>query len=921
MEVLNLTKNAEEVLYRRYLKKDEKGNVIEKPEDMFHRVAHTIASADAQYVMQPANNVDEAVKETEEQFYDMMARLDFLPNSPTLMNAGRPLGQLSACFVLPIEDTMVDIFESVKNAALIHKSGGGTGFSFSRIRSKGTRVSTTGGVASGPISFMRAFDAATGTVAQGGTRRGANMGMLRVDHPDIMEFITVKNDLTTLNNFNISVAITDKFMDALKRDAYYDLVDPHTKEVTGQLKAKDVFDAIVDSAWRTGEPGVVFIDKMNKHNVLAPIYGEIESTNPCVAGWTKITTDQGDVEIRDVVGREVNVWNGETYSKVTPKITGTDQPTLIITFDNGEQLFCTLYHKFIMADGTRIEARYLKLGDQLGAWKCPDGTTNTAAVTEITQGPILDKVYCFTEPLRHAGMFNHIVTANCGEQPLLPYEACNLGSINLANHVTCMDKTIGTFVVDYEHLEKTVRMAVHFLDNVIDVNKYPLPEIDKMTRSTRKIGLGVMGWADMLLKLGIPYNSDDAVALGATVMQFIDNTASDASKELGKERGAFPAAKDLMLTTPKRRNATVTTIAPTGSLSIIAGVSSGIEPNFGYVYYKNVMDNDKLPVVNPILDGAFDRYGITGEKRAAIMDKIAEQGTLAHIDEIPESIRKVFVSAHDITPKYHVYMQSAFQRYVDNAVSKTVNFTEDATRGDIAETYWKAYESYCKGITVYRNGSRQNQVLNLGKVKETTGQPAATADVAQDAMELPHDLHPRKRSDDTFGITHMTKINCGKLYTTVNADEYGICEVFTSNGKSGGCSAQTEAVARMISLALRSGVCIDDVIRQLRGIRCDACLRNKNISVLSCPDAIARQLDRARHMNWLVQSGGLEATSEAESTPPVRGDNASITTQVCSVEETTDSDDSSLKCPQCGAEMEHSGGCPVCRKCGWSRCG
>lgn len=570
------TANAKTVLERRYLAKDENGNIVETIEELFHRVASTIAKADAAY-----GSGEEDIAKLEERFYNMMTEREFMPNSPTLMNAGRPLGQLSACFVLPIEDSMADIFDTVKYAALVHQSGGGTGFSFSRLRQEGSIVHSTGGVASGPVSFMKVFNAATEAVKQGGTRRGANMGMLRVDHPDILKFIDCKENNNEINNFNISVAITDKFMKAVEDGAEYELIAPNSKEAVGTLDARTVFDKIVDAAWRNGEPGVVFIDEMNRYNP-TPALGKIESTNPC------------------------------------------------------------------------------------------------------------------------------------GEQPLLPYEACNLGSINLG---LCVAEDDGIPTIDYERIARIVRDSVHFLDNVIDVNHYPLPIIDKNTRLTRKIGLGVMGFADMLLKLGVPYNSVEAEKAAEEVMSLIQSEGRTASAELAEKRGVFPAWRDSVFGEEgfAVRNATVTTIAPTGTISIIADASGGCEPMFAYAFTKNVMDGDKLLVCNDLLVEKLKEAGVYSD---ALMHRIAEEGTLAHILEIPEEIRRVFVCAHDITPEWHIRIQAAFQKYTDNAVSKTINFPNSATREEVKEAYLLAYRLGCKGTTVYRDGSRDSQVLTTGVKKE-----------------------------------------------------------------------------------------------------------------------------------------------------------------------------------------------------------
>lgn len=755
------TANAKTVLERRYLAKDQDGKVTETIDELFHRVASAIAEADAAY-----GSTGDEIKELEEQFYDMMTSREFMPNSPTLMNAGRPLGQLSACFVLPVEDSMADIFDTVKYAALVHQSGGGTGFSFSRLRPEGSIVRSTGGVASGPVSFMKVFNAATEAVKQGGTRRGANMGMLRVDHPDILKFIDCKENNDEINNFNISVAITDKFMEAVKNGTEYELINPHTGEVSGTLDARTVFDKIVDAAWRNGEPGVVFIDEMNRYNP-TPALGEIESTNPC------------------------------------------------------------------------------------------------------------------------------------GEQPLLPYEACNLGSINLG---LCVAEDDGIPTIDYDRLSRIVRTAVHFLDNVIDVNRYPLPKIDENTRKTRKIGLGVMGFADMLLKLGVPYNSVEAEKAAEEVMSLIQSEGRTASAELAAERGVFPAWKESVFGIENLpvRNATITTIAPTGTISIIADASGGCEPMFAYAFTKNVMDGDKLLVCNDFLVEKLKEAGVYSE---ALMHRIAEEGTLAHILEIPAEIRRVFVCAHDISPEWHIRIQAAFQKYTDNAVSKTINFPNSATREEVKEAYMLAYKLGCKGTTVYRDGSRDSQVLTTGTAKE------------EKPLEIPPSLFgniiPRPRPGMTWGATEKMKIGCGSLFITVNRDENGICEVFTSTGKGGGCPSQSEATARLVSIALRSGISQKEILAQLKGIRCPSTVRQQGMKCTSCPDAIARTIEKMSKILGTETMGiNPDLIEEEKPAPqPASKGNKPILGA-----------DDRLHCPECGKVLRHEGGCTVC-DCGFSHCG
>ncbi len=731
-EVPSLSKNAVTVLEKRYLRRDQSGKVLEMPAQMFRRVAETIAAADSII----DNQSD--VRKLADAFYRVMAELEFLPNSPTLMNAGRELGQLSACFVLPVGDSMDEIFEAVKHTALIHKSGGGTGFSFSRLRPANDVVMSTTGISSGPISFMRVFDIATETIKQGGTRRGANMGILRVDHPDIMDFIMCKNDQQHLNNFNISVGLTEAFMQAVENDRDYEVINPRSREAAGSLNARKVFSRIVAQAWRNGEPGIIFLDRLNEDNP-TPHIGEIESTNPC------------------------------------------------------------------------------------------------------------------------------------GEQPLLPYESCNLGSINLA-------KMVQGGEVDWPRLKELVKLAVHFLDNVIELNAYPLVKIAEMTKGNRKIGLGVMGWADMLTLLGIPYNSPEAISLGEKIMKFIDDEGHAASRELAKVRGVFPNFSGSIYDRPGLapiRNATITTIAPTGTISIIAGASSGVEPLFAVSYVRQVMDNNILVEVNPTFERIAKERGFYS---AELMEKIAQQGTVQNLAEVPEDVRRIFVTAHDITPEDHIRMQAAFQRYTDNAVSKTVNFPHGATAEDVEKVYLLAYQSGCKGVTIYRDGSRDEQVLSTGK-KEEKG-PAK-----EDKK-----LHKRERPKALHGWTYQMKTGCGPIYITINEDKAGLFEVFTTMGKAGGCAAsQCEAIGRMVSLAWRSGVQARQVVKQLLGISCHMPSGFGENRVLSCSDAVAKAIQS--HM----LAKGYDTTPENQVHE--RG-----------------------ACPECGGIVEHEGGCVVCRVCGYSEC-
>ena len=760
---MNITENARTVLEKRYLIRDAQGKALETVPQLFQRVASAIAQADRNYDPQAD------VEKTAQEFYDTMTDLRFLPNSPTLMNAGRELGQLSACFVLPVGDSMEEIFEAVKQAALIHKSGGGTGFSFSRLRPRGSVVNSTGGVASGPISFMKGFNTATEAVKQGGTRRGANMGILQVDHPDILDFISCKSDNNEINNFNISVAITEGFMQAVLAGEDYPLIDPRTKQEVGRLNAREVYDKIVDAAWRNGEPGIVFIDRLNRDNVV-PSQGRIESTNPC------------------------------------------------------------------------------------------------------------------------------------GEQPLLPYESCNLGSINLAQMVKGEKKK----EIDWDKLGQTVDTAVHFLDNVIDVNKYPIPEIDRVTKLTRKVGLGVMAFADLLMLLGVPYNSQEGVEIGQQIMGFIQRRAKEQSRRLAETRGAFPLfGESIYKDETPIRNATVTTIAPTGTLSIIAGVSGGVEPVFAFAFIRNVMDGDELIEVNPLLRRRLEERGLYSDE---LMKKVIAQGSLQHIEEIPQDIKDVFVCAHDVSPQWHIRMQAAFQKHTDNAVSKTVNFPHSATREDVDKVYRLAYELGCKGVTIYRDGSRGSQVLNIGKVsKEAKSDEAPQA--APSPAQQQNRLEPRPRPAVTMGITEKVKIGCGNLYVTVNYDENGICEVFTNTGRHGGCPSQSEATARLVSIALRSGIDVQTIIGQLKGIRCPSTIRQPGMKVTSCPDAIARAIEKVMRS----QNGGQMPSAVQEMERELN--------QGAQEEEMDHSIAGMRFCPECGAPVVHEGGCVICRQCGYSKCG
>ena len=724
------TKIALTVLEKRYFRNEDNGT-----SGMFRRVANAISLAEEPQLRM----------EAEEAFYELMRRGLFLPNSPTLMNANRALGQLSACFVLPVEDSMPGIFGAIYNTAIIHQTGGGTGFSFSRLRQKGAKVVKTNGEASGPLSFMTAFDACTETIKQGGARRGANMGILRIDHPDILEFIRFKKDQTKLNNFNISVAIPNSFMQALEKGEKYNLIAPHTGDVEGELDARSVWAEIIEYAWQSGEPGIIFIDEMNAGNP-TPHAGEFEATNPC------------------------------------------------------------------------------------------------------------------------------------GEQPLLPYESCNLGSINLALMVTePFDTPMNR--INWPLIEEVVKLSARFLDNVIDVNKYPLPQIDEMTKANRKIGLGVMGFADMLQKLGVAYDSDEGVEIGEAVMKFINDKAHEASESLAAERGCFPNyAGSTFDGVRPQRNATVTTIAPTGTISIIAGASSGIEPFFAMAFQRNQVDTIMYET-NPKFEAIAKEQGFWSTE---LLEKISNDGgSVAHCD-VPKTVKQSFRVAHDVSPEYHVRMQAAFQKHTDNAVSKTVNFPNAATKEDVETVYRLAYEMKTKGVTIYRDGSRDMQVLSTGK----TEQKAVPAPALEERNKK------RDRPKALQGFTYQMSTGCGPLYVTINADEDGLFELFTTMGKAGGCAAsQCEAIGRMVSLAWRHNIGASEIIKQLQGISCHQPNGFGENQVFSCSDAVAKAIMMHKE----------KVTGSAEFTIKKVAHHQGA-------------------CPDCGGVLEHASGCISCPGCGFSKC-
>jgi ribonucleoside-diphosphate reductase alpha chain len=1194
-----MSENARLVLARRYLKKDEKGEPVEEPETMFWRVARVIAEEDRHH-----GASDAAIEELARQFYGLMTKGEFEPNSPTLMNAGRPLGQLSACFVLPVDDALSNgksgIYDTLKAMALVHQSGGGTGFSFSRLRPTGDTVRSTMGVASGPVSFMRLYDSSTEVVKQGGTRRGANMGILRVDHPDIREFITCKDDTSQVTNFNISVAITDAFMEALRKDEPYDLLSPRTGEVMGQENPREIFDMIVHGAWKTGEPGVFFIDRANEYNPV-PALGSYEATNPCVTEDTWVHTDQGPRQVRDLVGRpfvarlrgqdhasgpqgffstghkpllEVRTAEGHALRltadhrvlravdrtryrieeswcsagelepgdhlvlndhRAAPRwegprtgeegylmgllvgdgvlkpegavisvwesaraVNGREgfDPSARAVMDAAEEAARTLPHRsdfsgwaaipergeyrmgtaairdlafelgmglqtggktvtaamertssdfhagflrgFFDADGSvqgsqrkgvsvrlaqsdisRLEAvqrMLLRLGiastiyrdrRPAGETELPDGRGGTARYPVRAQHELVianDNLAHFrdrvgfshqgkaraldralsgyrrilnrerflarvvsVEPAGEAEVFdvqvpgvnafdaNGLVAHNCGEQPLLPYDVCNLGSVNVGRFVK-LDAPADLPPeerIDWEGLRRVVHLSTHFLDNVIDANRYPLDAITTLAQRIRRIGLGVMGWADLLVRVGVPYDSAEGVELGRRVMEFVNEEARNASERLAELRGVFPEWErsiwgpdetcarrpDGSRVRPERRlrNCNITTVAPTGTISIFAGCSGGIEPLFAVAFMRN-QAGAMMPDVNPDFVRIAQEQGWYSE---ALMERIASEGHI-HFDEVPAEVQEVFVTSHDIPPEWHVRMQAAFQEHTDSAISKTTNFAHEATEAEVREIYELAFELGCKGVTVYRDGSRPMQVLSTGKTTREE-KAAAAAELEQqlaDAREEAHRLriekeellarleerdedararrHKRQRPQSLRGRTMKMMSPLGDLYVTINEDENGRpFEVFCTLGKAGGAAmADSEAIGRLASLALRSGIPITAVREQLRGISCDRAVGVGPNKVLSAPDAIAQAIE-----HYLREREGVQEELIPMSPAPAPVVKGSSATQPDA--EPTRLQQSFLgSCPECGTgQLAYEEGCVKCHVCGFSECG
>ena len=1070
------------VIKARYLKRDETGELTEAPKDMFERVARFIGGAEAKYGDDPGKVIL--------PWYEMMARGDWEPNTPCLANAGHPggLGQFSACFVLPVPDSMEGVFETLKNMALIHRSGGGTGFGFSELRPEGDYVRSTTGVASGPVSFMAGYNNTTEVVKQSGIRRGANMGILRVDHPDILQFIHCKRRACevcaelgrkscdhNIRNFNISVGITDAFMEALEADAEYGLINPRTKLVTSRLRARDVWKQIVENAWFSGEPGLFFVDRVNRLDPLSAYLGPIVATNPCVSGDTLILTRRGQLRIDSLVGQRVEVWNGQEWSEVEPRATGENQPMLRIEFSDGNVLRCTLRHGFHLADGSRVEARDLRVDDALeklahtppvegaleldyaylagfyqgdgfyntekgeqqinfydeklpiGDWLSRNGLVRlqphseaqnrqrgvlTASVPHkgvvppnmtiesslrwlaglldadgnivrgsarsygyqissvnreflskvqsllrqlgcpsvlslmknaerktlpggeydcqpcwrlsvaassavrlldmglstmrlsrmenkparealqfvrvksIVEDGVDEKVYCFTEPKRHRGVFNNVLTAQCGEVPLRAYDACTLGSINLGNFY--VEKS-GKGTIDFERLRVIARRGVHFLDNVLTVNTYPIPEIADVTTKCRKIGLGVMGWADLLIRLGIPYASDRAISLAEEVSKFIGAAAVEMSEELAAKRGPFhywdqsswKARGD-----KPRRNSTVTVIAPTGSISIIAGCNFGIEPLSAVAMVRDQAGMKQLDVNRDFVAVAKREGWYTD----AIMEQVTKTGSCRGVAGVPERVQELFAISGDIAPEWHVRMQAAFQKHTEDAVSKTINLPKTATIADVEAAYKMAWDLGCKGITVYRDGSRSKQVISVGSGSEPKAPPR------RDLKSIQKIDGVRRRRGETLSVDTAY----GSVHVTINEhpSDGQPFECFVELGKSGTeTKALSESLGRAASLHL-SAPSLDSprkilemVAEQFKGIGGGGQVGFGDNKVVSAPDGIAKAI---RHYLSVDRGAGAEAVG------------GEVAHDIC---------------PECGqATLDKGVGCDLCSNCGYSSC-
>ena len=1024
-----ITPNAEDILKKRYFMKDDNGNVIEDFNGMCERVAKCVSDVHKTVHFES----DEKINEYFEKYYSMMSNLDFLPNTPTLINAGKENGQsLSACFVCPVENNVNEIFETIKNAVLIHKSGGGTGFNFSKvnnptnkfikdyfninfslndnhkdydkfkksefkycnkleydyidykidkkyifieddlssifdfnivynwltsfnyldkkinviidfshIRPEGEIISTSKGEASGPVSFMYAwdaffefisnditpistikfFDACTNAVKQGGVRRGANMGILNSDNKYLEEFIHCKENESDITNFNLSVGV-----------------------VNDKIFQNKLIDDIAKCAWKNGEPGLIFLDKINDKNTVKN--NSIEATNPCFTGDMRLLTEKGYKTFEELCDTEPNIVNSKgniTKSKVW---CSGEKDVIEITFSNKTVIKCTPDHIFKTINGEEIEAKDLKSrGKRILSY-----TSNIIG----SESPICinikeigkEKVYDFEEPETHWGIVEDFIVHNCGEQPLLPYESCNLGSINLSNMVKV--KHVKRPKFDWEKFKHTIWNAVEFLDDVIDANNYPIPEIEKASKKYRKIGLGVMGFADVLTMLDFPYDSANAKSIARKIAKTLKEESEKISKMRESIYGPCPGCDDI-IDGHSKRNAALTTIAPTGSISTICGCSSGIEPIFSVVYTRHTLNFEKdMYCIHPIFDEVIkDRYL---DRYDEIIKDVYEKGSVRKIDCINGNIKDVFKSAGDIHFRQHIYMQSIWQEFVDNSISKTINFSKNATINDIRDAFDYAYKGYvkdfnkhlhsvyepsirdinsdlgfCKGITVYRDKSRDKQVLETGSRNSSEQvQDKSNLNTVNHENYIKVTTEPniteiksnvvntiRKRGDSLRGYTERIKIGCGELYVTVNFDDDGVREIFTTNGKSGGCHSQSEATCRMVSTALKYNIPTDVIIKQLKGIRCPSSIKNSGGSSLSCPDAIARCMEKCIGYE---KNKKTDSYSDYYQQQFIKYYNEAIV-DVKNIE-TLDSS----KCPECGSPLEFEGGCQVCRSCGYSKC-
>lgn len=975
--MIKINDNAMKVLEKRYLAKDSEGKVIEDVEGMFRRVAITIASE------------EQDKDKWTEVFYNMMANLEFLPNSPCLMNAGKSDGQLSACFVLPLEDSIDSIFNAIKNGAMVHKSGGGTGYDFTKLRPKNSVVQSTKGVSSGPISFMKIFNEATEQIKQGGARRGANMGMLNVHHPDILEFIECKSDLTQFTNFNISIAVTDVFMQAVINGTNYPIYHESDNKERDMLNARDVFNKICDQAWKTGEPGIIFIDEINRYNP-NPSLGDMNCTNPCVIGDTLVQTVEGQIKIKDLVGKEIDVYTmdneGNLAIRKAKNIRMTKRNAKLLEIDfSRTKLICTPDHEIYIQGKGYVEAKDIQIKDkpiglkrQMRSERCTKVSLSKSNkftaehrlvlshYQDITNkdvhhidGDMYNNKYSNLEALSHGehsrisneghedwnkdrdsmGRFikkeikkkkcseatgrsninyrvksireldytedvydleveefhnfiaNDVVIHNCGEIPLLPYEACNLGSINL-NTILSEDNEIL-----WDKLERITRHAVRFLDNVIDISQFPIQDITDQVRRTRKIGLGIMGFADFLIKLNIPYDTDTAIFMANDVMEFINTVSAKESINIAQEKGII---------VDNYRNSTRTTIAPTGTISMIADCSGGLEPIFA-VAFKRFQADMEMYEVNKIFKQIAIKQGFYSED--LIQEIVNNNGSVQGLSKVPRDIQHLFKTANEISTTSHVKMQASFQKHVNNSISKTINLPNSATIEDVSKAYLLAYELKCKGVTVYRDGSRYGQVLSTA----STTSNDKVEEIVDSIFKLGRGV-VLDCSDDLIGRKKKIQSGCGTMHIQAwfDPDTGDMMELFLSKGSQGGCLSNTMGLSRVISLALRGGIPLNIICDQLDSV--PACpsyaLRSatkKDTSRgSSCPMAIGKIIMQLQKDIW----NELSDTNMEESNKEIK----------VLVSVSNDNDNDYQKCPECGEQLSNASGCIVCTSCGWGKC-